>query len=127
MKLLMRPKWQLLLLGVLALEGVVGVFLLIEASPAPQPGLTEENAFRLRAGMTEQQVRALLGLPKLPHLRPTAGVRIYGEKGKTSVIAEYDANGILTYAEFHNHSKSYLKLLENNESFLDRIIRWLRH
>ena len=49
-----RRKWiiAVLLLAVFSLAGVYGVLWLT----APTPGLTEENALRLRAGMTLQEV-----------------------------------------------------------------------
>ena len=53
---------RLLVVGALALLGLAGV-LLAWLTPRPGAGITQENSERIREGMTEQEVEAVLGCP----------------------------------------------------------------
>src|SRR5262245_32863496 len=82
-------KW-VLLFGLISIAGAIGVLW----STAPTPGLTEENAHRLRAGMTLEQVEALFGL-KGSEEAYAKGTYVFLDRGELSVSAHFDENGLL--------------------------------
>jgi hypothetical protein len=62
----MRCRRLLLGAGVLALLGLVVLFLTPRLQPVPPPGASRENFHRLYLGMPRREVEALFGGPGLP-------------------------------------------------------------
>src|SRR5262245_35392315 len=95
--------------------------------PQPTPGLTEENARRLRAGMTLEQVEALFGCAgvrcsfRFPRVKQSYCWRAV-ENG-LFVTVELDDTNHLTRAYFYGDSIVHINV---NESFLEWFRRMLR-
>lgn len=118
------------LLGVLglALAGVA-VWAFVGSRPLGPPGVTRENAYRLRPGMSLEEAEAILG----PH--------VLVESYKNTQVVQWDRDGIAILAYFSGRQDGVVnvKLIERQpdgrdkgqelfgpaESLLERVRRWL--
>jgi len=93
----MRRCRLLLGAGTLALLGLVGYLLLLQASLIPplRPGVTHENFRRLHAGMTEDEAAAILGCPGGEAIRVGGGLtsRKWGDGKLLSVVLYLNESG----------------------------------
>src|SRR5262249_10934433 len=111
----------LLLLAFVAVAGTMGVLWLT----APTPGLTEENAVRLRAGMSVQQVQKIFGRRGVRWTRSDSCAYMWHNETGLLVNAHFDKHGNLTTASMATHP-SVWQGINVNESFFDMLRRWLR-
>jgi hypothetical protein len=58
-----RLRWVALIVAIAAVGGLVAGIAAVPRSPRPYPTATVENANRLKMGMTEPEVEAILGGP----------------------------------------------------------------
>jgi hypothetical protein len=115
-------KRLLLLFGLLAILVGIGVLRLT----APKPGLFEETGFRLRAGMSVREVEALFNSPGWIGFEASGlASGIWRDKGGPMVVAYFDKNGLLTDAYMGNPNEESLRDLHLNETFFERLRRWI--
>ena len=115
----------LLRVGAVALLGVAGLaFLLWIARPTPD--VTWDNFRRLREGMSEWYVEALLGKPHdVSELGNNSTTRIW--QGEGIAVCLIFGGDRLRYgiAGSRSPGENLIEGLRTDESFLDRIRRWL--
>jgi hypothetical protein len=121
------------------LLGLTGVALLVVAGfgvliwlTSPTPGVTLDNFRRLREGMSIRDVEALLGKPDRVFEGAARTHRVW--RGEEVVISlTWDADDAdrlwVGFAEppgqEWNPNTGYYERIQKDESFLDRIRRWL--
>jgi hypothetical protein len=121
----MRRRRLLLGAGALALL-VLGLacWFAFVLPPAPPPGVTEGNFYRLRLGMAEADVEAVLGTPGNP-LDFGKGLRVWEEpKGAVSIILSFDAAGRVTSGSLYLHDTAG-GVLRPQDDPLGRLRAWL--
>ena len=107
--------------GAVALLGVVG-FVTFLWLTSPNPGASWDNFRRFREGMPVRDVEALLGKPCEVYESPTYPTRCWrGEEVEISLTFFSDTL-LCGYADLSNGDREYIR---RDETFLDRIRRWL--
>ncbi|MBI3406947.1 MAG: hypothetical protein HY040_01140 [Planctomycetes bacterium] len=125
MKRFLWLKWIMLLI-LIALVPAYSVLWLT----APTPGITKDNVAALRAGMTVQEVEALLDRQGTPIIG--GRLRLDGSKSylwsqgpkEFCVVGVFDGNGLLTSALLAGPNDGLITI--NVESWREKLRRWLR-
>ena len=128
----MRRRWLLLVVGAAALLGVVESALVICWLTTPPPAVTWENFRRLRKGMSERDVVGLLGESEQPDVKEGRWTgRLWN--GENVTISLGFEEGVLDSGSafpLQPLGQGFIKgpvekIRPAEESFLDRIHRWL--
>jgi hypothetical protein len=112
---------------IVLLTGLGGVTMMWLYSP--RPGLTRENAHRFRYGMTIQQMQSLLGSEGIEDEHQGMGGPRRWETGEgeemIQVIAVFDDQGRLMMALLQDADHAGWQQLPLDDSFTDKLRRWL--
>ena len=113
---------RLLLIGTVACLLVATPFV-VRWALTPAPGPTLENFKRLRAGMSWEQAKDILG-PTDHHLLPNGAVRNYWTAGDEEILVWEDSAGRVEDGIFVDYRGRNWKIVRPEETVMDRLRRW---
>jgi hypothetical protein len=131
----MRRRRLLQGVGVLILLlGLAGYVLPKVLIPAPQPGVTRDNFYRLRQDMTEAEVLALLGFGGEEIIETVTPIglkpRQWDDKKSLRIVLYFDRQGRVAGGDLIERGSQRVEYIESlgtprNGSVFDRLRAWL--
>jgi hypothetical protein len=92
-------------------------------TPGFEPGVTIENSYRIRIGMSEDEVEVIMGCPGQPWKGqiPGTNYKCWGDGNCGNVVSFDDKGRVDSYLVMKNTSTH---LVEVNESVWEKLCQW---
>jgi hypothetical protein len=113
---MLKKTWILTPAGLMT-AGVCAAFVSFTLSSDP-PGVTVDNSYRIRIGMTEEDVEALMGCPGKRWHHKDVSYLTWGDANCGNVVS-FDENGKVTAVLVKKNTSTHL--IEENESLFERL------